>query len=149
MSQSPDAVVKTIEVDCPQDRAFFVWTELAGSWWPGDHRPSRSAASTIVIERRVGGRIFERAEEGTENEWGRITAWEPPARFAFDFYFGGGREQPSHVTVVFTSLAGGRTEVRLTHRPGALPEARWSTTSQAYERGWGAALPRYVDTCRT
>ncbi|MFI7065170.1 hypothetical protein ACIBL3_29545 [Kribbella sp. NPDC050124] len=32
----------------------------------------------MVLERRLGGRIYERTQAGDEIDWGEITAWDPP-----------------------------------------------------------------------
>ena len=52
------------EVDCEPDHAFMVWTERIGQWWPADHTASGQPSLRVVLEGRVGGRIFERTEEG-------------------------------------------------------------------------------------
>ncbi len=38
---------------------------------------------TVFLERRVGGRIYERTPEGVEHEWGEVTVWDPPGHFAY------------------------------------------------------------------
>jgi len=41
-----------------------------------------------VLQAGVGGRIYERAADGTEHEWGEVTVWQPPERLAYLWYLG-------------------------------------------------------------
>lgn len=59
-------VRKSIRVKAGQAHAFKVFT--TGRWWPKEHTilASRSPQKDVVIEPRVGGRWFERGEDGSE-----------------------------------------------------------------------------------
>jgi hypothetical protein len=47
-------------VACPPEHAFDIWTRRTSLWWPADHTMSGEDGLDVVIEPRVGGRIFER-----------------------------------------------------------------------------------------
>jgi hypothetical protein len=53
-------------VDCPVPRAFAVWTGRISMWWPADHTVTGEPGLEVVLEPRVGGRIFERTPAGAE-----------------------------------------------------------------------------------
>ena len=79
--QSGVAVRHSIVVEAPQDRAFTVFTQRMQSWWPMEsHRIGGKPITDLVTEPHAGGRWYERAEDGSECDWGRVVAWEPPAR---------------------------------------------------------------------
>ncbi|HYU83171.1 MAG TPA: hypothetical protein VEK80_00080, partial [Kribbellaceae bacterium] len=73
----------SFEVACPAEHAFRVWTAKISRWWPADHTVTGEPGLDVVLEPRVGGRIFERTAAGAEHEWGEITAWEPPRRLGY------------------------------------------------------------------
>jgi uncharacterized protein YndB with AHSA1/START domain len=93
MSQRPtsgDKARVTIKVDVSVEDAFEVFTEEIDLWWKRGprYRPIRGAAGTLCFERRVGGRLFESYSDAPGSplvEIGRITAWEPPSRLAFEW----------------------------------------------------------------
>jgi uncharacterized protein YndB with AHSA1/START domain len=72
----------SFEVDCPAQHAFEVWTSEISRWWPTEHTVTGKQALDIVLEPRVGGRIYERTAGGAELDWGEITEWKPPRRIA-------------------------------------------------------------------
>ena len=72
----------SFEVDCPPDHAFEIWTGRIDQWWPADHTVTGEDGLTVVLEGRPGGRIFERTPSGAEHDWGEVTVWDPPERFA-------------------------------------------------------------------
>ena len=59
----------SVELDCPAGHAFATWTESFALWWPHSHTVT-ATPDTVVLEPRLGGRIFERAADGTEHQWG-------------------------------------------------------------------------------
>ena len=77
--QSGVAVRHSIVVEAPPDRAFTVFTQRMQSWWPMEsHRIGGKPITDLVTEPHAGGRWYERAEDGSECDWGRVVAWEPP-----------------------------------------------------------------------
>ena len=83
------AVRRSIVVEAPQERAFSVFTEGMSTWWPLEtHHIGEQKAEAAVVEPRAGGRWYERAADGTECEWGRVIAWEPPERVVFGWHLG-------------------------------------------------------------
>jgi len=61
-------------------------TSRIDTWWPRDHTVHDAVA--VVVQGRVGGRIYERGADGVEHEWGKVTAWEPPSRLAYTWHIG-------------------------------------------------------------
>ena len=68
-------IIKSVFLRCDPGRAFALFTEHAGLWWPAQRRHTRDAASTIRME--AGGRFFERANDGAEVELGVVRLYEP------------------------------------------------------------------------
>jgi len=148
----PAPVRRTLEVNAPQAKAFDVFTRKTSVWWPKQHHIGKSPLADAIIEPRVDGRWYERGEDGTECEWGRVLAWNPPhgltlawqlnASFQFD---------PSLVTEVevkFVALADGRTRVELEHRNlerfgDAAERVRGQIGADA---GWSAILKSFGAT---
>jgi uncharacterized protein YndB with AHSA1/START domain len=126
-------IVKTVELSCEPERAFHLFTERAGEWWPSDRRHTEDDASTIRIERE--GRFYERAADGTEVQLGRVRRFEPPHRLALDWFPGTGSAHPTFVEVEFEPVAGG-TRVTVTHGAGAAPTATFDANARGYERSW-------------
>ena len=142
-------LVVELTVACSVDHAFRTWTEKASTWWPADHTVSGTDGLEVVFERHVGGRIYERAPDGSEHEWGRIVTWEPPRRLGYHWQLGATAEDATEVEVTFRSATpdGDETRVRIEHRGwqrfGADAEAR----RQRNHRGWTDVLPAYAAAC--
>ena len=136
-----EPVRRAVTVDRPVEDAFRIFTEGIGSWWPlGTHSIAGDRAETAVLEGRRDGRLYERAGDGTEAEWGKIVVWEPPHRVAFEWYVTG---TPTEVDVRFTA-AGDGTRVELEHRGfERLEDAE--ARRDSYLGGWGAVLGRYEE----
>jgi hypothetical protein len=77
---SAEPIRLSFRIDCSPEHAFDVWTTRLSTWWPKGHTTSGDPDAVVTLESRLGGRIFERASDGTDIEWGEITAWHPPHR---------------------------------------------------------------------
>jgi uncharacterized protein YndB with AHSA1/START domain len=116
-----DRTTVTVTVDVEPAVAFEVFTQEIDLWWRRDvaYRVAGRKPGTLVLEGKRGGRLFE-AYEGPAgpavHESGRITAWDPPHRLAFDWRaanFAPG--EVTHVEVTFTRTESGRTQLVLVH----------------------------------
>jgi uncharacterized protein YndB with AHSA1/START domain len=145
------AVRHSIVVQAPQDRAFAVFTEGMSAWWPLDsHVIGEKPVADAVMEPRAGGRWFERAENGSECEWGRVLAWEPPHRVVLAWEISPDwKYDPdvhTEVEVRFHAEGERRTRVELEHRGLEAFGARADEMRQAFESdgGWPYLLGRFA-----
>ncbi|MGK9165925.1 SRPBCC family protein [Inquilinus limosus] len=112
-------VRKSIRVRTEPRRAFDVFTAGMTRWWPRRHSIGGSPIKEVVVEPEAGGRWFERGEDGTECQWGKVLAWEPPARLVLAWQINTQwRYDPDLVTEleVRFSADGDGTLVELEHR---------------------------------
>jgi len=85
-SIDPNSVRKTVSVDAPQDVAWRVFTQKMGTWWPlANYKIGKANAVDAVIEPQVGGRWYERGDDGSTCDWGRVLLWEPPSRLVLSW----------------------------------------------------------------
>ena len=134
----------SFEVQCSAEHAFTTWTQRIGQWWPKEHTVSAERDSAIVLETRVGGRLFERTADGTEHEWGEVTLWEPPRKFGYLWHIRRDRSEATDVEVSFVPLAASKTRVDILHsgweRLGAEGQ-RWRDRNVS---GWNGVIPSYT-----
>ena len=150
-----DPIIKTVEVPCDKEKAFTVFLNEMGSWWPA--RPfttSAMAGSTlkeIRVEPVVGGQITEVSEDGTEYLWGEILTYNPFDAFTMDFHI----PSPdwdigpmSHVEVRFTEMAENKTRVVLTHGNWEALGDMAPQIRGGYEHGWKSIFDEcYAQAC--
>jgi uncharacterized protein YndB with AHSA1/START domain len=134
----------SFDVACPVDHAFRTWTEGIDRWWPADHTVTGSDDLTVVLERHVGGRIFERTTGGDELDWGEVTVWEPPTRLGYLWHLRRDRADATDVEIRFVDAGDGTTRVDIIHsgweRLGADGES-WRDRNHG---GWATLLPHYL-----
>lgn len=136
---------KQIEVELPLAEAFSLFTDGFGSWWPlASHSIFEQDAVDCVIEPRLGGRIYEVASDGRENEWGSITAWDPPGRLEFSWNPNPHRAVFTEVEVTFVAIDGG-TRVELEHRGWEAMLVEAPALRDSYLTGWDPVLERFRD----
>ncbi len=133
----------TYRIECPPEHTFSVWTTRLSAWWPRNHTTSGDHDATVVLEPRLGGRIFERATDGREIDWGEITAWEPPARFGYLWHIGRTREDATDVSVSFVDDGDGATRLEIVHSGWDRLGAHGVQFRRANTTGWDGTIPAF------
>jgi uncharacterized protein YndB with AHSA1/START domain len=147
MPESPASAVirKSVTVGVPVETAFRVFTEEIGTWWPlATKSVGQEESETLVIERRVGGQVFERVRGGKEHKWGEVTVWEPPHRLLFTWHPGRGDETRQEVEVRFAPVDEG-TLVEVEQSGWQRLVASAAEIPDHYEAGWDEILSRYAE----
>ena len=115
-----DAVHHSIVVPLAVNRAFALFTDRIGSWWPAGYQIGSAPYQSAFVEPRVGGRWYERGTDGSECDWGRVLAYDPPHFISLAWQIGADWRHdpdPAHGSIVdvrFTPEGDG-TRVELTH----------------------------------
>jgi hypothetical protein len=143
----PDVASAVIEVALDPATAFAVFTDEIGQWWkPGPINWNYSGrAVSIRIEPGVGGRWIEVHDPATGEgfECGRITVWEPGARFVFLYRDAGHELDDTEVEVRFEAIDGG-ARVTIEHRGWDTVLASIAARKRNIKRwGWANILNWY------
>jgi uncharacterized protein YndB with AHSA1/START domain len=150
------SVLKSIVVDAPPERAFTVFTEEMASWWPPEHHIVESELAEMVFEPRAGGRVFDRGVDGSECQWARVLAYEPPDRVVIawdiniEWEIEPDHSKSSEVEVRFVPQGDGHTRVELEHRNLDRHGPGWEKVRDAVGSpgGWGSTLEAYAARIR-
>jgi len=147
----PNSVRKIIRVKAPQDIAWRVFTEQLGTWWPlAVYKIGKANAVDAVIEPRVGGRWYERGEDGSTCDWGSVLAWEPNTRLVLswdiDANFQYDPELKTEIEVRFIAEGDGSTRVELEHRRLDRFGARREEMRNIFDKAgdWGQLLASFA-----
>ena len=112
----------TVTVGVPIEQAFRAFTNSFNTWWPHEYHIGQADMAEAILEPREGGRWYERGVDGSECDWGRVRAWEPPHRLIVTWQINGewrfdpDPEHASEVEVRFTADGPGQTKVEVEHR---------------------------------
>jgi uncharacterized protein YndB with AHSA1/START domain len=147
------SVQKSIVVDAPVERAFDVFTQEMQTWWPPDHHLLDAPLAEMVVEPRVGGRIYDRGTDGSECQWSRVLVYEPPTRFVFSWDINlqwqieTDLDKTSEIEITFTPEGDNRTRVNLEHRNLDRHGDGWESMRGAVGApdGWGKGLARFAE----
>ncbi|HUO74160.1 MAG TPA: SRPBCC family protein [Solirubrobacteraceae bacterium] len=122
MRTAATSVQTSITVEAPIERAFSIFTDGIGTWWPPEHHILQAELAEMVFEPFEGGNIIDRGTDGSESRWARVLAFEPPERVLFSWDISlawqieTDHEKTSEVEVRFTAEGPNRTHVALEHR---------------------------------
>ncbi len=153
-AQVADTSVRmSLVVEAPIERAFSVFTEGIGSWWPSEYNLLDVDVAERVFEPRVGGHVYDRGVDGSECHWARVLAFEPPQRFVISWDLSPqwqvetDPDKTSEVEVRFVTEAPERTRVELEHRNLDRHGGGWEGLRDAIgsEGGWPGALRRFAE----
>jgi len=85
-TQAQETSVRTqITIQAPIERAFKVFTADFARFKPLEHNLLGVEIAETVFEPRAGGRLYDRGVDGSECDWARVLAYEPPSRVVFSW----------------------------------------------------------------
>jgi uncharacterized protein YndB with AHSA1/START domain len=150
------AILTDVVVDAPQDRAFRLFTEQFDMIKPREHNMLEVDIADSVFEPREGGRVYDRGVDGSECQWARVLAYEPPDRILFTWDISprwqieDDLSRASEVEVRFIAESAERTRVELEHRHLDRHGEGWESLSEgvAGDQGWPLYLSRFADRIR-
>jgi uncharacterized protein YndB with AHSA1/START domain len=158
MSASPadTTVFSEITLDVPQVRAFAVFTERFDQIKPREHNMLGVDIAQSVFEPKVGGRVYDRGVDGSECQWGRVLAYEPPNRLVFTWDISPrwqietDHAQSSEVEIRFIAEGERRTRVELEHRHLERHGEGWQGLAEGVrgDQGWPLYLQRFAEAAR-
>jgi uncharacterized protein YndB with AHSA1/START domain len=152
-TQAQDTTVRTeVVVDAPADRAFRLFTERFDRIKPREHNMLGVDIAESVFEPRAGGRVYDRGVDGSECQWGRVLAFEPPDRILFSWDINPSWRietdlaKTSEVEVRFVADGPGRTRVELEHRHLDRHGGGWDGMRDGVraDQGWPLYLERFA-----
>jgi uncharacterized protein YndB with AHSA1/START domain len=152
-TQAPETVVRTeVVVDAPADRTFRLFTGRFDRIKPREHNMLGVDIAESVFEPRAGGRVFDRGVDGSECQWGRVLAYEPPDRILFTWDINPTWQiepdlsKTSEVEVRFVADGPDRTRVELEHRHLDRHGDGWEGMREGVraDQGWPLYLERFA-----
>jgi uncharacterized protein YndB with AHSA1/START domain len=152
-AHAQDTTVRSqIVVQAPIDRAFVVFTEKFDQIKPREHNLLGVEIAQSVFEPRVGGRVYDRGVDGSECQWARVLAFEPPDRLVFTWditphwQIETDHERTSEVEVRFIAETPDRTRVELEHRHLDRHGEGWQGLGEGVRggEGWPLYLQRFA-----
>ena len=146
-------VRRAVTVPLSRERAFQLFVDEFGHWWPLSHHIGERAPDEVIIEPHEGGRWFERDESGVECDWGRVLAVDRPARILLAwqlsprFEFDPDPARGTEVEVSFEAPDDASTIVTLEHRGFEVhgDAAAAMRDSVAGDGGWAQLLGLYAE----
>jgi uncharacterized protein YndB with AHSA1/START domain len=146
------SIRNSIVVEAAIDRAFSVFTDGIGSWFPSEYNLLDVEIAERVFEPREGGHVFDRGTDGSECHWARVLAYEPPDRVVISWDIGpqwqieADPEKTSEVEVRFVSETPDRTRVELEHRNLDRHGDGWEGIRESVggEGGWPGCLRAFA-----
>jgi Activator of Hsp90 ATPase homolog 1-like protein len=129
---------------CSAERAFETYTGRIGEWWDPRYTANAETLRAVMIEPRVGGRMYATHSDTGKDDWGEVAVWEPGRRLVHTFTLAQDPNHPSEVTVEFLPAdgrgAGSGCTLRFAH--GGWTEANASVRKKFSD--WPVMLDRFA-----
>jgi uncharacterized protein YndB with AHSA1/START domain len=146
------SVRSEIVVEAPIERAFQVFTQQFDRIKPREHNMLGVDIAESVFEPHAGGRVYDRGVDGTECQWARVLAFEPPDRLVFTWDINpfwqieSDLDKTSEVEVRFIAESPSRTRVELEHRNLDRHGDGWQGLGEGVggREGWPLYLQRFA-----
>jgi uncharacterized protein YndB with AHSA1/START domain len=146
-----NSVRKVIVVNAPQEVAWRVFTEKIGTWWPlAQYKIGKANAVDAVIEPRIGGRWYERGDDGSTCGWGSVLGWEPPSRLLLSWDINADWQYDpalkTELEICFIPEGKRVTRVELEHRKLDRYGARRDEMREVFDKtgDWGRLLAAFA-----
>ena len=147
----PNSLRKVTMVQAPPAVAWRVFTEQMGTWWPlAVYKIGKANAVDAVMEPRVGGRWYERGDDGSTCDWGSVLLWEPPTRLVLSWDINANWQYDpdlkTEIEVRFIAEGESATRVELEHRKLDRYGARRDEMRRIFdtEGDWGRLLAMFA-----
>jgi len=148
-----DTTVRSqIVVAASIDKAFDAFTAKFDQIKPREHNMLGVDIAESVFEPRAGGRVYDRGVDGSECQWARVVAYEPPDRLVFtwdinpQWQLETNLDATSEVEVRFIAESPERTRVELEHRNLDRHGDGWQGMAEGVsgDQGWPLYLQRFA-----
>lgn len=143
MTQTMAPITRSVFVRCPPQRAFTLFVQQIGAWWPLDsHTAFTGERSTVSFE---DGLLVERSSNGRSDTWGEVLTHEAPSELSFTWHPGRPQGPNTIVLVTFAAEDDG-TRVDLEHLGWEAfgDDAEQSRSGYAADDGWSNVIGRFV-----
>ncbi len=144
-----EPLVVEFTVAATAERAFDLWANRTELWWPRGHTMSGEDQVSIIFEAEQGGRIYERASDGAEHEWGEVLRWDPPQRLTYLWHVFFDRSEATTVEVAFAQVGERETTVTITQTGFEALGAAGIERRQRTVNAWAALTGLYRQACAT
>lgn len=127
-------------LSCSAEHAFDTYTGRIADWWDPRYTANPETLEAVMIEPRVGGRVYAMHRDLGEHDWGEVIVWEPGHTLVHTFTLAQDPTCPSEVAVEFASSEGGGSTVRFAH--GGWTEV--NAVVRAKFGDWAVMLDRFA-----
>jgi uncharacterized protein YndB with AHSA1/START domain len=137
------SIHKTLLISLDTQRAFEVFANELGDWWPLEtHSQGGEKAETAILEGRLGGSMHEVTGAGETEAWATVKRWEPPQRIVLDWHVN--PDKPTTDLEVRFAADGEGTRVDLYHRGWEAFGSETQAAHDEYNIGWDFVLGHYL-----
>jgi hypothetical protein len=74
VSGALDPITHAYDRTCTPELAFEAYAGQIGEWWDPRYTANAETLEAVVIEPRVGGRVYAVHSDGGEDDWGKVTS---------------------------------------------------------------------------